>query len=208
MITGINKYFQQDISLYLKDQAMTMKQSGKPPKQFNPFEDRLSRDIRNDLSESIIEVLSSRSLGPAERAAEKYTATELPPIYREYIKYRLKQYGEALAKILSADDNILKQAGLLWDLALYFEVHEILEPAWLKASGETKLLLQALIRSAGVYINLECGYKDRAAKIAAKAIPVLRRYKDRLQQDLRADELIGALEELSDRAPLLTVDTQ
>ncbi len=147
---------------------MTMQQLGKLPEKFNPFEDRLSRDIRNELSESVIEVLSSRSLEPARRAAEKYAVTELAPIYREYIEYRLKQYGNALAKLSSADDNILKRAGLLWDLALYFEVHEILEPEWLKATGEKKLLLQALIRSAGVYINLECGYKDRAAKIAGQ----------------------------------------
>ncbi len=194
----------RQISLYSKDQAMTMSQPGRPPSTFNPFEDRLSRDIRNDLSESLIEVLSSRSLLPAERAAAKYTATDLAPIHRDYIQNRLKRYGEALTKLSTADDNLLKLAGLLWDLELYFEVHEILEPEWIKASGDTKLLLQALIRSAGVYINLECGYKNRAAKIAAKTIPVLRRYKVRLQQDLRAEELIGALEELSEQAPLLT----
>ncbi len=45
---------------------------------FNPFEDRLSRDIRNDLSESIIEVLSSRSLDAAEKAAAHHRQTICP----------------------------------------------------------------------------------------------------------------------------------
>ena len=64
-------------------------------------------------------------------------------------------------------DDYLAIAVILWDLDLFFEVHEILEPPWIKAQGDRKLLLQALIRAAGVYINLELGYTDRAAKISS-----------------------------------------
>ena len=180
-----------------------MHQQKRTAERFNPFEDRLSRDIRNSLSVSIIEVIKSRSLSPAERTAEKYSVKDLAPIYRDYIQTRLKRYNRALAQLSSTDENIVKLAGVLWDLGLYFEVHEILEPEWIQATGDTKLLLQALIRAAGVYINLELGYKKRAAKIAAKTTPVLRQFQNLLRQDLQVDRLIVALEQLSDQPPLL-----
>lgn len=181
-----------------------MHQPKKAPENFNPFEDRLSRDIRNDLSESVIQVLSSRSLEPAEHVAQKYTAKHLAPIYRDYMKNRLNRYSDALAKLPITNHNILMNSGILWDLGLFFEVHEILEPEWMEATGDTRLLLQALIRAAGVYIYLELGYETRAAKIAAKTIPVLKQFRERLQQELLADALIKALEELSGQPPLLT----
>ena len=68
----------------------------------------------------------------------------------------------------------------LWDLGLHFEVHEILEHAWHRAQGEEKLLLQAMIRAAGVYIKGDYGYFEAAAKLAARALPVLEAHKQRL----------------------------
>lgn len=171
--------------------------------QFNPFEDRLSRDIRNDLSESIMQVLADRSLEPACEAAARYRALDLPAAHARYIDQRLERYGEALSCI-SADHDLLHQAAVLWDLGLFFEVHEILEPAWIEATGDRKRLLQALIRAAGVYINLELGYLQRAGKIAAKTLPVLRQLQDDLAPALEADKLIEALETLAESPPRLS----
>ena len=54
--------------------------------QFNPFEDRLSRDIRNDLSETIIGTIENRSLAEAEKIAASITgntlAAEPQPFFR------------------------------------------------------------------------------------------------------------------------------
>ena len=174
------------------------------PQRFNPFEDRLSRDIRNDLSETIIEVLGEHSIEKAEKAASSYRRQDLDQIYRDYIDQRLDRYSRALT-VMKPGDSLLRQAAVLWDLQLFFEVHEILEPAWIAASGTEKRLLQALIRSAGVYINLELGYGQRAAKIAAKTIPVLKESGAELATRIRIDELLTALELLSTSPPRITL---
>lgn len=173
------------------------------PEIFNPFEDRLCRDIRNDLSESILEVISSHSIEPARQAADRYLVQELEPVYTTYIHSRLERYASALTQLEPDSQNGLVLAARLWDLRLFFEVHEVLEPEWMTATGDTKLLLQGLIRAAGVYINLELGYHARAAKISSKTTPVLRQFQDVLDRDLRADTLISALETLAPTPPLL-----
>ncbi|MGI9569125.1 MAG: DUF309 domain-containing protein [Desulfobulbia bacterium] len=169
---------------------------------FNPFEDRLSRDIRNDLSESILKVLSQRSISPALEVAESYYSRGIASIYREYIDIRLARFQNVLAE-LPREATLLQTATLLWDSGLYFEVHEVLEPEWMTASGDNKLLLQALIRAAGVYINLELGYRERAAKISAKALPILKEFSKDIGQDLDADALVKSLELLSVTPPVL-----
>ena len=169
---------------------------------FNPFEDRLSRDIRNDLSETVIDLLEYRSLAGAEEVAFGFRQQSLAAHYLDYIDERLKRYGLAL-DILSEDCDLLDQAAVFWDLGLFFEVHEILEPAWMDASGDQKRLLQALIRAAGVYINLELGYEQRARKIGSKALPVIRELKQELVGSIDGDALIAALESLSVEPPRL-----
>ncbi len=171
--------------------------------QFNPFEDRLSRNIRNDLSETVIEVLASGSIIEAEKVAQGYRRQNLADIYEHYITDRLRRYDLAL-KTLSEGSGLLDQAAVLWDLQLFFEVHEILEPAWIGASGDEKRLLQALIRAAGVYINLELGYEQRARKICSKALPVLTELHMDLAGSIDAAALITALETLSEEPPRLS----
>ena len=172
--------------------------------QFNPFEDRLSRDIRNDLSETIIGVLDKRSLTEANKVADGYRQQNLTIPYIDYIDKRLKHYASALEN-LPQDSSLLEQAAVLWDLGLFFEVHEILEPAWIEASGNEKRLLQALIRAAGVYINLELGYEQRARKIGAKTLPVLKELKEELVGSVNGDALISALDTLSENPPKLSL---
>ena len=82
---------------------------------------------------------------------------------------------------------------ILWDLGLLFEVHEVLEHAWYTAEGRMKLTMQALIRAAGVYIKREYGYNEAAARIAAKAIPVLEKNRALLEKYFKPEKLIAAL---------------
>ncbi len=170
--------------------------------RFNPFEDRLSRDIRNDLSASLPQVLESRCLDSAQSVADAYLRENPAELYREYIDRRLAAYRLALESLApSGSPEPLTTAAILWDLGLFFEVHEVLELHWLQATGELKQLLQALIRAAGVYIYLEAGYPQRSAKIAGKAVPVLRRLRGLAAEQLNIDDLIAALEEPIDATP-------
>ena len=57
-------------------------------------------------------------------------------------------------------------------------MHEILEQEWRNAEGDEKVIVQAMIRAAGVYIKLEYGYREAAAKMAARSLPVLERHHE------------------------------
>ncbi len=173
--------------------------------EFNPFTDRLSRDIRNQLSVSLPEAINSGSLAPVQNVADHFLANPLPLAHQNYLKNRLQKYAEAMKQISEDKDDHMIVAVILWDLKLFFEVHEILEPEWIKAQGDKKLLLQALIRAAGVYINLELGYRERAAKIGRKAIPVLIRFQQDLQNHLDAEKLISALQDLNPDPPQISL---
>lgn len=160
---------------------------------FQPFTDRLSRDIRNDLSESFVSVLQQKSMGPAQKIAEKYFSKHLSTCYTRYIESRLRRYSKCLEKISQRNKDPLWQSLVLWDEKLFFEVHEILEHAWMHAEGDEKLFLQAMIRAAGVYIKRDAGYVESAGKIAAKALPVLEKNRQRLAAHTDPDRLIRAL---------------
>lgn len=145
---------------------------------FEPFQDRLSRDIRNALSAAFVESVAALDLQPVHRAAAQYLDQAIGERYREYIGERLLRYEKAMTELRRGPAAVLRQAAVLWDLHLFFEAHELLEQAWLVAMGEEKLVLQAMIRAAGVYIKLEYGYREAAAKMAARALPVLAAHRE------------------------------
>ena len=147
---------------------------------FDPFNDRLSRDIRNDLSESLLTCLRERRPTAARTVADRYLGGHPGPVYVSYIRNRLERYARFLEQLDEDETDPLRLGFALWDLGLHFEVHEVLEQAWLRAAGDDKALFQALIRAAGVAIKRECGSVAAAAKMAAKARPVLERHRARL----------------------------
>lgn len=140
---------------------------------FDPFQDRKSRDIRNSLSTALFESIDSDENSKIYDIAKSFEVSTLEDYYSEYVTNRLRRYEEALQVISKGREDPIWRALVLWDLELFFEVHEVLEHAWYSAKGEEKLLLQALIRAAGVFIKQELGYDVQARKIAAKAIAVL-----------------------------------
>ncbi len=144
---------------------------GTAMKRFDPFADRLCRDIRNDLSEALMNTLRLLDLAPVQGVAERYLATDPEALYRQYIEDRMERYGRALACIDQQHlDDAFARALVLWDEELFFEVHEILEHAWMHATGRTKLILQAMIRAAGMYVQLDHGNIKGATSMAAKAV--------------------------------------
>lgn len=170
---------------------------------FDPFQDRLSRDIRNQLSESIIPCLRTMDLAPARQVAERFLALQPGPEQVAYIEQRLIGYAHFLERVSAGPEDVLWQGLVLWDLGLHFEVHEILEYAWHRCQGEEKLLLQAMIRAAGVYIKADYGYAEAAAKLAAKALPVLETNRQRLAAYIAPERLYAAMRDPTAPAPLL-----
>lgn len=173
------------------------------PLRFEPFQDRPSRDIRNALSEALAQAITSGGPEPFEQAASRLLAEHPAEPYRDYIGDRLARYRRALAAIKRGITDPLRQGLVLWNERLFFEVHEVLEHAWLQADGRRKLLLQAMIRAAGVYIKLEYGYDRQAAKMAAKASEVLADSGDLLGDYFDPTELLTALAHLDPVPPRL-----
>ena len=170
---------------------------------FDPFQDRLSRDIRNQLSESIMACRRTMDLAPAREVAEHFLGLQPGPEQVAYIKQRLIGYARFLERVSTGPEDVLWRGLVLWDLGLHFEVHEILEYAWHRSQGEEKLLLQAMIRAAGVYIKGDYGYTEAAAKLAAKALPVLESQRQRLAAYIDPERLFAAMRNPTAPAPLL-----
>ncbi len=163
------------------------------PRAFQPFADRLSRDIRNELSKAFVRSLAEGTPAAFSKVAEKFLAGAPDLCYRDYIDDRLERYGRILDRVRAAPADDFRLALMAWDEQLFFEVHEILEPLWLKAEGDYKLFLQAMIRAAGCYMKDEAGYPGPAARLAAKALPVLVENRHMLAEEADADRLIRAL---------------
>lgn len=166
--------------------------------RFEPFQDRLSRDIRNELSASLPLALAQQDLAPVRAVAARYLQQDLAPPYIAYIEARLAGYAKALTEIVQRHaESALDKALVFWDLGLFFEVHEILEQAWHKAHGAEKEILQALIRAAGLYIKREYGYNEAGAKMAERAVAAL----EKNRQACTGFELDTLLESLRTLAP-------
>lgn len=173
--------------------------------KFDPFSDRLSRDIRNALSTSLVQCLELNSIQPAEDTAESFRIKTLADAYAEYVATRLDLYRKAIDGIGEGPEEPVTRSMVLWNLGLFFEVHEVLEHAWYEAKDDYKLILQALIRAAGVYIKLEYGYREQAERLAAKALVVLEEHKDTLQTWFMPEPLLTALREISPVPPTLSL---
>ena len=192
------------------EKSQQPKQQGRekclPPegaRPFDPFQDRLSRDIRNQLSESLLFCLRTMGLDPAREVANRFLSVEPGPEQVDYIEKRLALYRQFLDSIADGPQDVLWRGLVLWDLGLFFEVHEILEHAWHRSQGDEKLLLQAMIRAAGVYIKGEYGYFEAAAKLAAKALPVLEAHEQRLAGFIDPERLFTAMRHPASPAPIL-----
>jgi hypothetical protein len=172
-------------------------------RQFNPFVDRLSRNIRNALSSSLVECIALGDISPAQHVARAFLATDPEAVYVRYIEDRLQRYAKAVDTLRQGPDDPFWRSLVLWDLELFFEMHEVLEHAWYSAGGDTKLIMQALIRAAGMYIKLKHGFLPQATKMAAKALPVLELHKPFLREYFPPERLLNALRNTDPTPPKL-----
>lgn len=93
--------------------------------------------------------------------------------YREHAETlgeRARRAARALADLPFAEADpplevLLDEAAALFAAGLYFEVHELLEPAWMRADGCTRLRLQGLIQVAVGFQHLANGNRDGARSL-------------------------------------------
>jgi hypothetical protein len=142
--------------------------------QFDPFNDRLARDIRNGLSHALIKGLDLSNPNLVHEVATDFLGRNLAPGYTEYIQTRLRLYDAIFAETgKNKESDIFPQALILWDRGLYFEVHDRLETLWLQATGTRRRALQGMIRAAGAYIKWQSGQQEAARKMTAKVAAAL-----------------------------------
>jgi hypothetical protein len=172
--------------------------------RFDPFNNRLARDIRNGLSEALIGALVELNHEVYLHAAGKWNAENLPPEHRAYIQDRLQRYRAVLRQIQDQrlNDPFI-QALVIWNQGLFFEFHEHLETIWRDSTGDERQALMGMIKAAGVYVHLEFHHQQAAERLAAKSIHLLNKYSHCLAFIANLDILVAKLKDVDSGPPQL-----
>jgi hypothetical protein len=175
-----------------------------PPARFDPFNSRLSRDIRNMLAEAFVDALLYMDRSCFQRTADQWLAANLDYIFTAYIQDRLIRYGQAFNQI---EVNRIKdgkiQALVVWNHGLFFEVHELLERIWHQTSGDEYQALKGLIQAAAVYVHLKFNHRRAAERLAAKSSQRILKYSEHLTFIANLNVLLDKLKNLDIIPPLL-----
>jgi hypothetical protein len=136
--------------------------------------------LRNRLAELVLEAFHDHS---ARRELETLAADGSGEPHRAELAERAERArrllaGRALDPADAPLEMALAQSALLFDGGLYFEVHELLEPYWLRAAGREREILQGLIQVAVGFHHLGNGngagaralLHDGAAKLLSRQI--------------------------------------
>ncbi|MBE9544328.1 MAG: DUF309 domain-containing protein [Proteobacteria bacterium] len=172
--------------------------------KFDPFSDRLSRDIRNTLSEAFIDALSRMEPSAYRDEADIWRAKNPSEIYLEYIQNRLQSYDQVFKqiKVNQLVDPLLRSL-VIWNNGLFFEFHDHLEGIWIQATGDKKQALKGLIKAAGAYIHNEYGRQEAVKSISVKSRNLIRQYSHCLTFITNLDVLIQKLIALDTIPPRL-----
>lgn len=171
---------------------------------FDPYTDRLARDIRNSLSAALVDELTGNATAAVSAAARDWLATAPGPVYQAYIQQRIVLYRRAIDAIKAGQTRDPRhQAIFLWNLGLFFELHELLETVWHNSREPERSALKGWIQAAGVYVHAMRGKEDTARRLAQRAQQHLRNGRSSLQVIANLDQLIEALADPADAAPAL-----
>ena len=141
--------------------------------------------LRNRLAETILRALHDPTARrQLERLAADPAAAErwLEDAAREHgplLRSRARRASEALAARppIAAEpspDEAFAAAATLFDAGLHFEVHELLEPHWVRAEGREREALQGLIQIAVGYQHLANGNLQGARALLSEGTHRLR----------------------------------
>jgi hypothetical protein len=173
--------------------------------KFDPFNSRRSRDIRNGLSEAIIQSLDNNDAERFRRAGEELLAGDLAPVHHDYVRDRLGRYEQVFSEVQQRRrGDTFNQAVELWNKGLFFEAHERWETTWQHATGERRMAIKGLIKAAGVYVHMEQGHEMAAKTLASKALALLREHGWALSSLIDLSELLEKLETQNPVSPQLS----
>jgi len=188
----------------MKKQSVPLRPEMSSSARFDPFNNRLARDIRNSLAEKFVDALLQVDKSGYQRTAEQWLAKNLDDEYTGYIQDRLKRFDgvfNQIKKIRLKDPKL--QALIIWNHGLFFEVHEHLERIWQKTTGDEYQALKGLIQAAGVYIHLKFGHRAAAEKLAVKSLGRIQKYADCLTFIANLNMLLDKLNNLDSAPPQL-----
>lgn len=171
---------------------------------FDPFNDRLSRDIRNTLSEAFVDALAQMAPSGYQVAAEKWLTGKPAAGYVNFIQDRLHRYDRVLEQIIATRLNdVLLQSLVIWNNGLFFEFHDHLERIWQQTTGDEHQALKGLIKAAGMYIHMEHNRQQAAKSLSVKSLTLIRQYSHCLTFITNLNVLTKRLESLDPISPKL-----
>ena len=186
-----------------KKTASTSKRKSSPA-VFDPFNNRLARDIRNTLSDAFVEAVMKSDKSDYQNIGRKWLAGNLDAIYADYIENRLERYEQVFEKIISNGiDDAKIQMLVFWNEGLFFEVHDHLERLWQQNTGDERQAIKGLIQAAGVYVHLQFNRRQAAEKLAAKAMNRILKFAECLSFIDNLNLLVSKLQNLDIAPPLL-----
>ena len=111
--------------------------------------------LRNRLAATILEAVDDvgarRALAALAEAPDAWLAVDERQ-WAALLAVRARRASEALGAMPPSSargvDGALEAAARLYEAGLHFEVHELLEPHWMAASGPTREALQGVIQAA------------------------------------------------------------
>lgn len=173
--------------------------------KFDPFENRLSRDIRNTLGHCFVKAIQAKDQSLFHTESSQYQSGKTQAHIKTYINNRTtllkKVFDQMTACNLQPDNDFFLIACILWNFELFFEFHEWLEIKWTAARGNYKKALQAMILAAIAYEQVAYDRKFSAKKVALKAIGLFNQYKDLIPKPFDANLFIVKLAALDPVAP-------
>ncbi len=145
--------------------------------EFDPYSQRLARDIRNTMGHWFVHGLMDGDPDPAGLALARLEMKSLPQSHRQWVEGQMDIYRRFAENNPAAAQASPLDLGLdLWRWGLFFEAHEALERAWQSAEGDRRLAFKALVQAVGSCIHARRGAFGPAASLAAKAADGLARY--------------------------------
>ncbi|CAB1055972.1 hypothetical protein D1BOALGB6SA_706 [Olavius sp. associated proteobacterium Delta 1] len=188
----------------MKKQSASLHRQKTSAARFDPFNNRLSRNIRNTLAEIFVDALLQSDKSGYQRAAEQWLAQNLDHESTGYIQDRLKRYDRAFNQIkVNRIKDAKLQALIIWNHGLFFEVHEHLERIWHTTDGDEYQALKGLIQAAGVYIHLKFNHRAAAERLAIKSSDRIQKYSDCLPYISNLKLLLDKLKNLDPAPPQL-----